>query len=198
MASEAYVLPYKEIPGVISARALEEHYKLYLGYLDTVKKAQACVQKPTSGLGKSMHWALKSAESYALGGVVMHELYFKNLLPGAPPTLGMIGTAIRQKWGSIDTWARDMRAGAESGRGWAMLACCPLDPTDMQNIVMDAHDNAPPGYEPLLVIDLYEHAMWADWYTNKSGYLDGVFKNINWQEVNDRYAKLALSAVARR
>src|SRR5271157_3255090 len=123
MTWEPYALPYREIPKVISARALEEHYKLYLGYLDTIKKAQVCTQKPTSGFGKSMHWALKSAESYALGGAVMHELYFKNLLPGAPPTLGTLGTAIRAKWGSIGAWARDMRAGAEAGRGWVMLAC---------------------------------------------------------------------------
>jgi Fe-Mn family superoxide dismutase len=91
-----------------------------------------------------------------------------------------------------------MRAGAEAGRGWVMLACCPLDPTNLHNIVMDAHDNAPPGYDPLLVIDLFEHSYWGDWYTNKSGYLDGVFKNINWDEVNNRYTKLALASVARR
>ena len=197
MTWEPYALPYREIPKVISARALEEHYKLYLGYLDTIKKAQVCTQKPTSGFGKSMHWALKSAESYALGGAVMHELYFKNLLPGAPPTLGTLGTAIRAKWGSIGAWARDMRAGAEAGRGWVMLACCPLDPTDLHNIVMDAHDNAPPGYEPLLVVDIYEHAYWMDHGTDRSTYLDGIFRVINWAEVNDRYAKLALTAAAR-
>lgn len=141
---------------------------------------------------------MKSAESYALGGALLHELYFKNLMPNAPPQIGQIGVMLKAKWGSLEAWARDIRAAAESGRGWAMLACCPINPADLHNLVLDSNDNAPPGYEPILVIDLYEHAFWANWYMNKSGYLDGVFKSINWAEVNDRYLKLALSAVARR
>jgi superoxide dismutase len=33
--------------------------------------------------------------------------------------------------------------------------------------------------------------------TNRGAYLDGIFRAINWAEVNDRYAKLALTAAAR-
>jgi len=197
MAWEPYILPYSEIPGVISSRALEEHYKLYKGYLDTVAKIKATTVPITSGFSKSVNWAIKSAESYALGGAVLHELYFKNILPGAPQNIGVIGSALKQRCGSLETWGRDFRAAAESGRGWAMLACCSLDPTDMYNLVLDAHDNAPPGYEPLLVIDIYEHAYWMDHGTNRGAYLDGLFRTINWAEVNDRYTKLALTAAAR-
>ncbi len=193
-----YTLPYSEIPGAMSSRSLAEHYKLYTGYIETAEQSKICSNKPQSGMSKSVHWALKNAESYAMGGVVLHELFFKNLIPNARPKIGNISIALQKKWGSVQAWAMDFRAAAESGRGWAMLGCCPLDPLDLHNIVLDAHDNAPPGYEPLLVIDLYEHAYWLDHPNQKSRYLDGVFRAINWDEINDRYLKLGLSAMARR
>ncbi|MEI8258986.1 MAG: Fe-Mn family superoxide dismutase [Deltaproteobacteria bacterium] len=47
--------------------------------------------------------------------------------------------------------------------------------------------------EPLLVLDVYEHAFAIDMGSNKGGYLDAFFRNVKWSEVATR----ATRAIAR-
>jgi Fe-Mn family superoxide dismutase len=42
---------------------------------------------------------------------------------------------------------------------------------------------------PLLVLDVYEHAYYADYGPKRAPYMDAFFENINWDAVNKRLDK---------
>ena len=42
---------------------------------------------------------------------------------------------------------------------------------------------------PLLALDMYEHSYHMDYGTAAMKYVDAFFKNVDWQEVDRRYAR---------
>lgn len=41
--------------------------------------------------------------------------------------------------------------------------------------------------QPLLVLDVWEHAFLLDHQLDRAGYIEAFFSNLNWQEVAKRF-----------
>ena len=53
------------------------------------------------------------------------------------------------------------------------------------NYIGDAQNTYPVwGVTPLLALDVYEHAYYADFYTNRGGYIDEFLSFVDWNAVN--------------
>lgn len=193
LAPQPIVLPYLELPGAISARALSEHYKLYTGYRDMLQRVDqglSTTPRPGAHEAESAYSGLLWGQSYALGGAYLHELYFGNLTANTLRPMILLGIEglIERKWGSQEAFHEDFRAAALQARGWVVLAVCAWCPEDLRIFALDAHDlGAVYGYCPLLVIDTYEHAYWMDFGTERATYLQNIMGYVNWQEVDRRY-----------
>jgi Fe-Mn family superoxide dismutase len=197
-------LSYGAIPGLISGRALDEHYKLYTGYIDTLNRVDENIRAcpiPEKHQADHPYRLLKEAESFAIGGVLLHELYFQNLTTTPSHALIYldIEEAISNKWGSMESWWREMRATALMARGWAVLGACEIDPTDLRVFMLDSHNvGAMFGYSPIAVIDCFEHSYWMDHGTDRETYLDRTFKALDILEINKRYIEIMNAATARK
>lgn len=195
LAPQPISLPYRELPGAVSCRALEEHYKLYLNYREMVERVDAGLcqaERPSKHVAESPYSGLLWGQSYALAGAYLHELYFLNLTPftNRIQILLRVEAVIEKKWGSCENFWQDLRSAAMQSRGWVVLAVCHECPDDLRIFALDAHDmGAVYGYCPLLVLDVYEHAWWMDHGTNRGAYLDAVCGYIDWMTVEDRYNK---------
>jgi superoxide dismutase, Fe-Mn family len=193
LGAKSLTLPYKSIPGVISARALEEHLKLYQGYVDTLKRVDAQLETMSKAdVPKKTAWdspfrAIKQAETYALGGVILHELFFANLTPKASDCKGLeIEKFIKQDFGSLNEWKNCMRGSILEARGWIVFAVDGLG--HYRILLLDSHDcGAMFGHTPLVVLDAYEHNYWMDWGADKAGCVDGMLSHLNWEEINRRF-----------
>ena len=184
-----------EIPGILSKRAVEEHRKLADGYqktLDRVNQALTNPTLPTMHQPESPYRALKEAEHYALGGVVLHELFFGNIAANIVriQLLLEVERCIESTWGSLENFRAELRAACLSARGWAVLS---LDPFGRLRILMlDSHDIGPVmGSVPILVIDMFEHAYWMDYGADRASYVEGILNHVDWMEVNRRFRKWA-------
>jgi len=167
---KAITKPYDLLPGVVSTAALAEHWKLYEGYVAGVNAGAQPLE-------------------YQLGGVVMHELFFRGLSP--KPTqavLPVFQSLLAVDWGTVDAFWRELRAAAMDARGWAVLGYRASD--KMRVLSMDEHDAGVLGYEPLIVIDCYEHAYFMDYGTRKAEYLDSLWKVFDWQELEKRWSQM--------
>lgn len=185
-------LPYVSLPG-LSAHQLAEHYKLYVGYINKTNEIWSLlteVSRVDANATYSPYRELKLEETFAFNGVKQHEFYFTNLGgPGGPPS-GPIATVIDNNFGSWQRWAEDFRALALSARGWAALAY-DRRTNRLHNFLFDAHNiGGSVQTHILLIIDVYEHAYFIDYGTNRRGYIDAFFSNINWDEVNRRLSFL--------
>ncbi len=177
----------------ISKKTMEEHYKLYQGY---VAKANEILDRLASGqvdLSKanptySEFRELKVELSRALGGVKNHELYFEHLGGKGGKPSGKVLQLIEKAYGSVENWQADMKATGIAARGWASLAY-DWDTGSVFNFIGDEQNTYPIWNCSLLVaLDCFEHAYFIDYGTGKASYIDAFFKNLDWDVVAKRTA----------
>lgn len=173
----------------ISQKTLEEHYKLYNGYVNKTNEIWEklkTVDRSKANASYSEYRELKLEETYNLDGVKLHELYFENLGGSGGYPNGLIASMIALDFGSFEKWKEDFVACGISSRGWTLLCFDPID-LKLHNYLQDLHNHGIVTRSvPLLVLDTYEHAYFIDYGTDKKSYINAFMDNIKWSEVNKR------------
>jgi Fe-Mn family superoxide dismutase len=171
----------------ISRATVEAHYKLYQGYVakrNEILGRLAEVDLTKANQVYSDLRALKVDLTFAIGGIKNHELYFEHLGGHGGDPDGPIGALIRRDFGSIDTWRADLKASGMAGRGWAWTAY-DWDEQKLFNYVGDAQNTFPIwNATPLVALDVYEHAYFLDYQTDRGSYIDAFLNNLDWGVVN--------------
>ena len=76
-----------------------------------------------------------------------------------------------------------------AGRGWAWTAY-DWDAGRLFNYLGDAQNSFPIwNATPLVALDVYEHAYFLDFQTDRGAYIDAFFDNLDWAVVNDWVSK---------
>ena len=180
----------------ISAKTVEEHLKLYAGY---VKNANLILEK-TEELKKD---AEKNA--YLLGeitrrfgfeynGIRNHEIYFSSLEGGPQglPTGSTLKALIEETWGSFDAWLTEFKAlGLTRGIGWAMLYYDRTDKRLLNAWIDEQHLGQLQNCALILGLDMWEHSFVADYQpSGKKAYVEDFFANLNWNVVEENFKKV--------
>ncbi|MGA8891640.1 MAG: Fe-Mn family superoxide dismutase [Anaeromyxobacteraceae bacterium] len=179
----------------ISNDQIEEHLKLYEGYVKRVnaltEKLEALAKDGKASGADPVYAELTRRLGFEYGGVVNHEYYFGNLTAGAqaePPAGSKLAKAIEASFGSISTYLADFKAIATMpGIGWAMTF---QDPNTgwLSNQFVTLHENGvPPGFRVVVALDGWEHAFMRDYKAFERGkYVEAFFKNVDWAAVESR------------
>ena len=120
--------------------------------------------------------------------VRLHELYFDALTPKSVKPGQKIGKALEESYGSFDQWWVKFRATAMAVRAWGILAW----DNQSRRLVIFGLDNDSEwslGLEPLLVVDMAEHAYVLDFIGQPLAYLDAWLARVNWVVVDSRLAR---------
>jgi superoxide dismutase, Fe-Mn family len=172
----------------ISRESVEAHYKLYEGYVskrNEILGKLGEIDASTANQVYSEIRALKVELSFAIGGVKNHEIYFEHLGGDGGDPEGAAGDLIERDFGSTDAWREDLKASGMAGRGWAWTAY-DWDEGRLFNYVGDAQNTFPIwNATPLVALDVYEHAYFLDYRTDRASYIDAFFHNLDWATVND-------------
>jgi len=172
----------------ISRETIEAHYKLYQGYVakrNEILGKLAEVDLSTANQTYSALRALKVDLTFAIGGIKNHEIYFEHLGGTGGDPAGIFGELVRRDFGSVEAWRADLKATGLAGRGWAWTAY-DWDEGRLFNYLGDAQ-NAFPVWNatPLVALDVYEHAYFIDFATDRASYIDKFFDNLDYDVVND-------------
>jgi superoxide dismutase, Fe-Mn family len=171
----------------ISRAAVEAHYKLYEGYVakrNEILQRLGEVDLSAANQVYSEVRALKVELSFAIGGVKNHEIYFAHLGGGGGNPDGAIAELIERDFGGADAWRADLKASGMAGRGWAWTAY-DWDEQRLFNYVGDAQNTFPIwNATPLVALDVYEHAYFLDYQTDRGSYIEAFFGNLDWDVVN--------------
>ena len=170
----------------LSLKMLQEHFKLYEGYVKKSNEIQEKVKSADKSEAQATYsfiGELKRQETFAVNGMKLHETYFAHLSGDGEPK-GELVLMIENDFGSLDEWKLEMVATALSARGWAILAFDFRD-NALHIYGSDAHNvGAVWGAIPVIVLDVYEHAYIMDYGINRKSYLDAFFKNLDWEYAN--------------
>jgi Fe-Mn family superoxide dismutase len=181
----------------ISRAAVEAHYKLYEGYINKrneILEKLADVDLSSANQVYSDVRALKVDLTFAIGGVKNHEIYFEHLGGGGGGPAGAIGALIERDFGSVEAWRSDLKATGMGARGWAWTAY-DWDEQRLFNYIGDAQNTYPIwNATPLVALDVYEHAYFLDYQTDRASYIEAFFNNLDWDVVNQWVAKYQISS----
>lgn len=183
------LLPYDftALEPVIGERTLRLHAQLAAGYRDNFPPALSQVSQAETP--PAMREALRN-ESFQGGGFILHTVYFTNMAPqgtgGAPGEATR--TALREAFASENEFKRifQLAAKAIQGPGWSAL--CWLQPLHRLLLLgIEKHNmSVIPGVIPILALDVWEHAYYIDYGTDRAAYVDAWWALINWNDVEQR------------
>ncbi|MBO9541115.1 superoxide dismutase [bacterium] len=190
----------------LSDEQIAQHKTLYAGYVNNTNKLNDELSKMVAegkADGMDPHFAeLKRRLGFEYNGMRLHEFYFSNLKPngGELPAGSALAKAIEASFGSVENWKKDFMAVCKMrGVGWAILCQDPHTGKLADNWVTLHEDGNFAGFNPILVIDIWEHAFTVDYKpTERAKYLDAVFQNINWAKVESRLVSGEAIAKARQ
>jgi superoxide dismutase, Fe-Mn family len=184
----------KGLTGISDAQ-LAEHLSLYEGYVKQVNSlAQELseMRADRDQAGKDFSLAEGTRRfAFEYDGMVMHELYFSNLKPGGatrPTDRQGLGRALAETFGSLERWQDHFQAIAGMrGVGWVILYEDPASHRLINQWVTLHQVGTPARWNPLLVLDVWEHAFMRDYKaTERAKYIEAFFKNVDWSVVEQR------------
>uniref|UniRef100_A0A7V6CDZ0 superoxide dismutase n=1 Tax=Thermodesulfobacterium geofontis TaxID=1295609 RepID=A0A7V6CDZ0_9BACT len=183
---------YSKLLGMsgFSDALLKNHFTLYQGYVNNTNKLLEILSNlQKEGKYNIPEYAeLKRRLGWEWNGMRLHELYFENLGGnGVADKNSKLAQKIVEQFGSFEAWEKDFRAtGMMRGIGWVILYQ-DLISGRLVNFWINEHDvGHPAGCNPLLIMDVFEHAYMLDYGLKKANYIEAFFKNINWKVVESR------------
>ncbi len=171
----------------ISRESVEAHHRLYEGYVAKRNEILGRLAGIDAGAPNQVYSeirALKVELSFAVGGAKNHEVYFEHLGGGGGDPDGPVRDLIERDFGAVEAWRADLKATGMAGRGWAWTAY-DWDEGRLFNYIGDTQNTYPIwNATPLVALDVYEHAYFLDYRTDRGSYIDAFFNNLDWTVVN--------------
>jgi Fe-Mn family superoxide dismutase len=170
----------------ISRETVEAHYKLYEGYVNKRNEILGLLADADPDAANQVYSAFRALKvelSFAVGGIKNHELYFEHLGGNGGEPEGAMRQLLVRDFGSVDGWRADLKATGMAGRGWAWTAY-DWDEGRLHNYAGDSQNTYPIwNATPLVALDVYEHAYYLDYRTDRSSYIDAFFGNLDWPTI---------------
>lgn len=192
---EQYTPKTFNIPALkgISAKNIEEHLKLYQGY---VKNANSILEK----LPEYSQYAEKDPFvpyftgellrrfSFEYNGMKNHEIYFSSFEGGSQPLSkdSELMKRMLKVTPSFDAWIAGFKTFAATvrGIGWATIWYDPKKDDLIVSWIDEQHLGQLQGCTMILGLDMWEHSYVADYQpSGKKSYIEDFFANVNWNVI---------------
>ncbi len=182
---------------VIDAKTVEihhtKHHQNYMNKLNEILERNSLdTSKPLEELVldvADLNDEDKVGFLFNIGGVINHDLYFKILKPGGSNEItGTLKEGIEKSFGSVDAFVSEFtkKASTLMGSGWVFLV---INPNNELDIVSTNNQETPisSGFEPIMVIDVWEHAYYLKYQNLRPDYVNNFLNIINFDVVEKLY-----------
>lgn len=173
----------------ISSKTIEEHLKLYSGYVKHLNLIHEIVEN--SANPEYARRETYRRQAFEFDGMRNHEYYFESLEDGAKPISenSELYKKIVEWAGTFDVFMEIFKNLATTrGVGWAMLGYDKKTDRLIQYWVDEQHFGHLTGVSPVLALDMWEHSYVADYQpSGKKQYVEDFFANLNWSKVEQNF-----------
>ena len=173
-----------------SETLLRNHFTLYQGYVtNTNRLLDTLGQMAKDGKFATPEYAeLKRRMGFEFDGMRLHEYYFENM--GGKGDLGQsaaLGQKLAADFGSYAAWEADFKGtGTMRGVGWVVLYRDNMAGRLINQWINEHEVGHLAGCQPILVMDVFEHAFMIDYGLKRADYIEAFFKNISREAVEGR------------
>jgi superoxide dismutase, Fe-Mn family len=186
---------YDALEPTIDARTMEIHHsKHHQAYVDNANKALEGTEWAGNNVESvlaslaAMPDAIQAAVRNNAGGHANHSLFWTIMSPdGGGEPEGDLKAAIEEAWGSTEELKNVINDGGVKrfGSGWTWLV---YDGTGLA-VKSTPNQDSPllESDEPLLGIDVWEHAYYLNYQNRRPDYLAAWWNVVNWAEVGRRF-----------
>lgn len=171
------------------------HGKHHQVYIDNLNKAIAGTEHENKTLEQlvAQAGAIGAPVRNNGGGHWNHSFFWESLSPnggGAPS--GKLADAINDAFGSFDDFKTKFAAAGMTrfGSGWAWLGAgadkklCICSTPNQDNPLMDVAETK---CNPLLGVDVWEHAYYLKYQNKRADYLAAIWNVVDWKKVAERF-----------
>jgi Fe-Mn family superoxide dismutase len=184
-----------EIPKLIgiSEKNIEEHLKLYKGYVNNTNLIFNKISELKSDLEKNAYvlGELQRRLGFEFDGMRNHEYFFTSLEGGTKPISesSSLYSAIKKEWGSFENFLAHFKFVATTrGIGWTILYHDKITDKLIITFVEEHHLGQLTGLSPILCLDMWEHSYVADYQpSGKKQYIEDFFANLNWEKIEENF-----------
>ena len=192
-----YVLPdlpydYGALEPHISGKIMELHHdKHHATYVKGVNTALEQLAEARDNNSFGSVGGLEKTLAFNLGGHINHSAFWPNLSPngGGEPD-GPLGDAIAESFGSFEGFRGHFEANANAiqGSGWSILAWDTIGQRLNIFQLYDQQGNVPMAQIPIVLLDMWEHAFYLQYFNVKADYVKAWWNVVNWADAQQRYA----------
>jgi Fe-Mn family superoxide dismutase len=186
---------YDALEPTIDARTMEIHHsKHHQAYVDNANKALTGTEWANSSVESvlasldALPEEIRTAVRNNAGGHANHSLFWQIMAPGGGgEPEGDLKAAIDDLWGSTEELKTAINDNGVKrfGSGWTWLI---YDGTGLALVSTPNQDSPVIGSdEPLLGIDVWEHAYYLNYQNRRPDYLEAWWNVVNWAEVGRRF-----------
>ena len=172
-----------KLKGLSEKLLLSHHDNNYAGAVKNLARVEDELSRLKPDAPGFLVGGLKERQLQFHNSMVLHEAYFGNL-GGDGKQSGALAKLLGPKW---EEGFRATALSLSGGSGWAVLGLHLLT-GELIASWSGNHTQALAASMPLLVLDMYEHSYAIDFGAAAAKYIDAFFANLNWEEVERRYA----------
>ena len=190
-------LNYSSLEPFISDTTLREHYNIYLKYLKILNEMLSTINNIYSKDYLIKHidvlpLSIRGEVLYYLSGVINHELYFFGLSNENNNNVNnRLVSDIVTNFGTLDNFKNEFKKQALNikGSGYTFLV---MDEENKLRIINTSNQDNPYyyGYIPIIALDIWEHAYYLDYYSNREDYINKFFEKIDFVKLNVNYENI--------
>lgn len=189
---------YNELEPYMSEQVIKLHHdKHHVAYVNGANAALEKLDKAKNGEIQIDIKAVLRDYSFHYGGHKLHSMFWLNMAPsgkGGGKVGGAIADKINNDFGSVDKFKIQFSEAAKTveGSGWALM----LYDKEIDRLVLaqiEKHNLMHlAGLPILLILDVWEHAYYLQYWNDRAKYVDAWWNIINWDDVDSRFRKVKI------
>jgi Fe-Mn family superoxide dismutase len=187
------VLPYSPnaLEPIVSEQTVNLHYGVhYQAYVDKLNNLVVGTELEGKSLEEIVRMAPEGPVFNNAGQVLNHQLYFTQFQPAhAPATYPSDETRqlIDRSFGSMANLKHEVSKAASTlfGSGWVWVEA---DAEGNMYVCQYRNADNPVRYGriPLIAFDVWEHAYYLDWKSNRTAHVNALWELVDWDVIAER------------
>jgi Fe-Mn family superoxide dismutase len=182
---------YDALEPIIDARTVEVHYNFHhKPAVVAANKAEEALAKARDSNDFALTKFYEKELAFQLSSHILHTIYWTSISGKGAEPKGELAKAIDRNFGSYAGFKAQLFAAtlAVEASGWGIVG---YHPTTGKLMVLQCENHQKLttwGIQPILVLDVFEHAYYLRYQNKRNEYLTQLFTLLNWENAAQRFS----------